>query len=70
MVFGDRIKATRDKEPRVPLNDDVNAVSDSEYTALLDAVEPDAVPCPAAVPPHVVAAAVARLDESADYRGE
>ena len=64
MVIGDRIKATKDKERTVPLTDDVDALSDDEYQALLDAVEEDSEPCPVAVPADEVAAALARLDAS------
>lgn len=63
MVIGDRVKATKDKERAVPLNDDVeNSLSDHEYSALLAQAEETAEPCPVSVPPDELAAALARLD--------
>jgi hypothetical protein len=63
MVIGDRIRATKDKERTVPLNDDVeNSLSDHEYAALLAEIEPNAEPCPVSVPADELAAALARLD--------
>ncbi len=62
MVIGDRIRATKDKERTVPLNDDPDALSDAEYDALLAEAEQNAEPCPVAVPADELAAALARLD--------
>jgi hypothetical protein len=65
MVIGDRIPATkRSEDKQMPLTDDVDALSDDEYQALLDAVEENSEPCPAAVPADVLADSLARLDAS------
>lgn len=47
----------------MPLNDDPDALSDNEYLERLDAAEADAEPCPVSVPPDVLAAVLAELDE-------
>lgn len=69
MAFGDRIKATRpwkvEREP-MPLNDDPDALSDEQYSALLAEAEATAEPCPVAVPADVLADALARLDAEGD----
>lgn len=51
----------------MPLNDDPEALSDDDYSALLDemaarAAEQGEPPCRMAVPADVLAAALARLD--------
>lgn len=46
----------------MPLNDDPDALSDDEYSALLAVAEETAEPCPVAAPADEVAAALARLD--------
>jgi len=62
MVIGDRVKATKDKERTVPLNDDADALSDQEYAVLLAEAQETAEPCEVAVPADELAAALARLD--------
>ena len=62
MVFGDRVPATKDKERNVPLDDDPDALSDEQYSALLAEAVETAEPCPVAVPADELAAALARLD--------
>jgi len=46
----------------MPLNDDPDALPDDEYDKLLTAAEATAEPCPSAVPPDELAAALARLE--------
>jgi hypothetical protein len=48
----------------MPLNDDPDALDDDSYWAV---VSQGAQPCPSAIPAHVVADALARLDDQADY---
>ena len=48
----------------MPLNNDPEALSDSAYW---DLVGRDARPCPNAIPPRVLADALARLDDHSDY---
>lgn len=53
----------------MPLNEDPGAISDEDYDALLDqmqarAAEQGEPPCRMAVPPDVLAQALARLDRS------
>ena len=62
MVIGDRIKATKDKERTVPLNDDEDALSDHDYAALLLEAEETSVPCQSAVPADVLESALEHLD--------
>lgn len=50
----------------MPLNDDPHALTDEQYERLITEAEATAEPCPAAIPPDVVAATVARLDQAAN----
>jgi len=53
----------------MPLNDDPDAVNDEEYDALLTAAEQTAEPCPSAIPPDELDAALARLDKAGALGG-
>jgi hypothetical protein len=57
----------------MPLNEDPDALTDAEYWALVGDVEFAAAsqgerPCSMAVPVDVLAAALERLDDQADYQ--
>lgn len=51
----------------MPLNDDPDALTDDQYNALLAEAEATAEPCPAAVPPDVLEAALARLEAAGAF---
>jgi hypothetical protein len=53
---------TADRSMAAPLNSDPDALSTSEYVALIQEMQKTEDPCPVAVPAAEVAAALERLD--------
>jgi hypothetical protein len=52
----------------MPLNNDPNALTDDQYNQLLADAEATAEPCPAAVPPDQLEAALARLESAGAFK--